>query len=107
MRAPFSGIVGQRFVSVGDYVTSASRLLTLQTFDPQRLLLNRELGTRLDEALRELPEKLRTVVLLFDLEGLPYDEIAEVVGCPLGTVKPRLFNARSALRQKLAPYLGV
>jgi RNA polymerase sigma-70 factor (ECF subfamily) len=77
-----------------------------QSFDPQRLLLNKELGVRLDQALRELPEKLRTVVLLYDIEGLPYDEIAAAVGCPLGTVKSRLFNARSALREKLAPYLG-
>jgi RNA polymerase sigma-70 factor (ECF subfamily) len=75
-------------------------------FDPQRLLLNRELGTKLDEALRELPEKLRTVVLLYDIEGLPYDEIANITGCPLGTVKSRLFNARNALRRKLSPYLG-
>jgi RNA polymerase sigma-70 factor (ECF subfamily) len=77
-----------------------------QAFDPQRLLLNKELGARLDQALRELPEKLRTVVLLYDIEGLPYEEIAAAVGCPLGTVKSRLFNARSALREKLAPYLG-
>src|SRR4029078_10671327 len=39
VRAPFSGVVGQRFVSVGDYVTSARRLLTLQTFDPQRAVI--------------------------------------------------------------------
>jgi RNA polymerase sigma-70 factor (ECF subfamily) len=75
-------------------------------FDPQRLLLNKELGKRLDEALRALPEKLRTVVLLYDIEGLSYDEITGIVGCPLGTVKSRLFNARSALRAKLAPYLS-
>jgi RNA polymerase sigma-70 factor (ECF subfamily) len=74
-------------------------------FDPQRLLLNQELGARLDQALKQLPEKLRTVVLLYDIEGLPYDEIAAIVGCPLGTVKSRLFNARAALREKLAPYL--
>lgn len=74
-------------------------------FDPQRLLLNKELGVQLDKALRDLPEKLRTVVLLYDVEGLPYDEIAAIAGCPLGTVKSRLFNARAALRDKLAPYL--
>ena len=74
-------------------------------FDPQRMLMNKELGTRLNDALRELPEKLRTVVLLYDIEGLPYEEIASVIGCPLGTVKSRLFNARSALRDKLSPYL--
>lgn len=75
-------------------------------FDPQRMLMNKELGARLNDALRELPEKLRTVVLLYDIEGLPYEEIALVVGCPLGTVKSRLFNARSALRDKLSPYLS-
>lgn len=74
-------------------------------FDPQRLLLNKELGTQLDQALRDLPEKLRTVVLLYDIEGLAYEEIAAIVACPLGTVKSRLFNARNALRSKLAPYL--
>jgi len=75
-------------------------------YDPQRLLLNKELGTQLDRALRDLPDKLRTVVLLYDVEGLPYDEIAAIAGCPLGTVKSRLFNARAALRDKLAPYLA-
>ncbi len=74
-------------------------------FDPQAVLMNAELGVELDRALAELPEKLRAVVVLHDMEGLPYDEIAGVVDCPLGTVKSRLFNARMALRQKLAPYL--
>ncbi|MDE2125121.1 MAG: sigma-70 family RNA polymerase sigma factor [Armatimonadetes bacterium] len=75
------------------------------TFDPQRLALNRELGDRLDLALQGLPEKLRTVVLLYDVEGLAYDEIAGILGCPLGTVKSRLFNARASLRERLSPYL--
>jgi RNA polymerase sigma-70 factor (ECF subfamily) len=75
------------------------------SFDPQRLLLNRELGTRLEEALKSLPDKLRTVVLLYDIEGMSYEEIAAVVGAPLGTVKSRIFNARGALRDKLSPYL--
>jgi len=74
-------------------------------FNPQNLMLNKELGMRLDQALRSLPEKLRTVVLLHDIEGLPYEEIAQIADCPLGTVKSRLFNARAALREKLQPYL--
>ncbi len=85
---------------------NAERDIPDLAFDPQRLLLNKELGARLDQSLRELPEKLRTVVLLYDIEGLPYDEIASIVGCPLGTVKSRLFNARGALREKMAPYLA-
>jgi RNA polymerase sigma-70 factor (ECF subfamily) len=77
------------------------------TFDPQRLLLNKELGEKLEKALQELPEKLRMVVLLYDVEGLSYEEIAAIAGCPLGTVKSRLFNARAVLRRKLEPYLNV
>jgi RNA polymerase sigma-70 factor (ECF subfamily) len=76
------------------------------SYDPQRLMMNKELGVRLNEALMDLPIKLRTVVLMYDIEGLAYEEIASVIGCPLGTVKSRLFNARSALREKLTPYLG-
>ena len=74
-------------------------------FDPQRLLLNKELGLQLEQALKNLPEKLRTVVLLYDIEGLPYDEISAIIGCPLGTVKSRLYNARASLRERLSPYL--
>jgi RNA polymerase sigma-70 factor (ECF subfamily) len=76
-----------------------------ERFDPQAVLLNRELGARLEQSVRSLPEKLRSVILLHDIEGLPYDEIAHILDCPLGTVKSRLFNARSALRDKLQPYL--
>lgn len=77
------------------------------TFDPQKIMLNHELHEILDQAILELPEKLRTIALLYDIEGLSYEEISGIVSCPLGTVKSRLFNARSALRQKLAPYLNV
>ncbi len=76
-----------------------------KAFDPQRLLMNQELGSMMESALQELPEKLRTVVLLYDMEGLSYEEIAAIANCPLGTVKSRLFNARTALREKLSPYL--
>jgi len=74
--------------------------------DPQQVLMRQELGAVLDRALESLPEKLRAVVVLHDIEGLQYDEIAGVVECPLGTVKSRLFNARAALQSKLAPYLA-
>jgi RNA polymerase sigma-70 factor (ECF subfamily) len=100
------GLVTSLSQEPGDDESEGQRDIPDLAFDPQRLLLNKELGTQLDRALRDLPEKLRTVVLLYDVEGLPYDEIAEIAGCPLGTVKSRLFNARAALRDKLAPYLA-
>jgi len=59
------------------------------------------------EAIAQLSAKLRTVITLYDIEGLSYEEIAEVLGCPVGTVKSRLFNARNQLRDKLEEKIDV
>ena len=53
------------------------------------------------EAIAQLPSKLRMVITLYDIEGLSYKEIAGVLGCPVGTIKSRLFNARNQLRDEL------
>ncbi len=74
-------------------------------FDPERLTLNQELGVQLKRAMDDLPEKHRAVVLLHDIQGLAYEEIAGIVDCPVGTVKSRLFNARLSLRETLGPYI--
>jgi len=73
--------------------------------NPERILEREELRAKVQEAIGQLSEKLRTVLLLYDFQGLSYEEIARVVGCPVGTVKSRLFNARAALRRILLPYL--
>ena len=75
------------------------------TYEPHRLLENVEMAEQIQAALSKLPDKLRATLLLHDIEGLPYEEIAQIAGCPLGTVKSRLFNARMQLRQHLAGYL--
>lgn len=77
-----------------------------EALDPQRLLIGRELTHQVEAALAQLPEKLRTALLLYDVEGLSYEEIAAVLECPLGTVKSRIFHARAALRDRIAPYLN-
>jgi len=77
-----------------------------ETYAPHRLLENVEMAEQIQMALSKLPDKLRTALLLHDIEGLPYEEIAEIAGCPLGTVKSRLFNARMQLRQHLSGYLN-
>jgi len=58
----------------------------------------------IQEALDRLPEDFRTVVLLSDIEGFSYKEIAQIVGCPLGTVMSRLSRGRHLLRRQLAGY---
>jgi len=77
-----------------------------ETYAPHRVLEKVEMAEQIQAALSKLPEKLRIALLLHDIEGLPYEEIAEIAGCPLGTVKSRLFNARMQLRQHLSGYLS-
>jgi RNA polymerase sigma-70 factor (ECF subfamily) len=73
--------------------------------DPAAAVQLDELQRQVQRAVQSLPPKLRSVVVLYDLEGLSYEAVSEAVGCPVGTVKSRLFNARTALRRKLSPYL--
>jgi RNA polymerase sigma-70 factor (ECF subfamily) len=60
---------------------------------------------RVRMALSRLPEKLRIPVVLKDIEGFGYNEIAEMLGCELGTVKSRIFRARESLKTMLQPYV--
>lgn len=73
--------------------------------DPQASMQLNELQAQVQKAVRSLPTKLRTVVVLHDMEGLSYEEVAQTLGCPVGTVKSRLFNARLMLRKKLQYYM--
>lgn len=74
-------------------------------FDPLHTYERRELQAEVQRALSLLPGKLRSAILLYDIQGLTYEEIAEALGCPIGTVKSRLFNGRMQLRKLLKPYL--
>jgi len=55
--------------------------------------------------LESLPEDLRTAITLREIEGLSYEEIAEIMGCPVGTVRSRIFRAREAIDKELQPLL--
>ncbi len=72
---------------------------------PENNLFRDELKAMVDQAIRELPEDLRTAVTLRELEGLSYEEIAAVMGCPVGTVRSRIFRARDAIDKRIAPML--
>ena len=75
--------------------------------DPQRNLLRRELAGKMTEALARLPEKHRTILVLRELEGLSYEELAERLGIHQGTVMSRLFNARKKMQALLREYAGL
>ncbi len=75
--------------------------------DPGDALVGAEAQARVQEALQELSPDLRLAVVLFDIEGLPYGEIARVLEVPEGTVKSRIHRARNALREKLRAFVNL
>lgn len=72
--------------------------------DPEEAILGETLSDEVTRALDELPDDYRVVVLLADVEGLKYKDIAEALGCPIGTVMSRLFRARRQLEERLRAY---
>ncbi|MDO9421379.1 MULTISPECIES: RNA polymerase sigma factor RpoE [Herminiimonas] len=72
---------------------------------PESLLATKQIAQTLNTAMDELPEELRMAITLREIEGLSYDEIAESMGCPIGTVRSRIFRAREAISEKLRPLL--
>ncbi len=72
---------------------------------PDRLLMRAEIEEAIAGAIDDLPQDLKTAITLRELEGLSYDEIAEVMDCPIGTVRSRIFRAREAINRRLEPLL--
>lgn len=72
---------------------------------PEEELTTREFYEQLQEAISDLPEVFRTTIVLREIEGMPYEEIAEITGVSLGTVKSRIARARSKLQSQLQNYL--
>lgn len=72
---------------------------------PQSLLLEKEFVEHIEEAIIALPEEQRVVLTLCEFEGLSYQEISEILECPIGTVRSRLSRARTALQERLRDYL--
>jgi len=70
---------------------------------PERNLLRDELQDTIEQAFQDLPPDLRTAVTLREMEGLSYEEIAEVMDCPVGTVRSRIFRAREAIDKRIKP----
>ena len=84
-------------------IENAPQLQGMET--PERLLLNQEIIDTIKIAIDKLPEEMRTAIMLREFEGMSYEEIAEAMDCPVGTVRSRIFRAREAIDNKLNPLL--
>lgn len=76
-----------------------------ETGTPENHVLTEEISLTVQKAIDELPEDLRTAIILRELEGMSYEEIANAMSCPVGTVRSRIFRAREAIDRKLSPLL--
>jgi len=72
---------------------------------PEALLASKEIAATVNSAIEALSEDLRQAITLREIEGLSYEEIADVMNCPIGTVRSRIFRAREAIAQRLRPLL--
>ncbi|MDR2016058.1 MAG: RNA polymerase sigma factor RpoE [Burkholderiales bacterium] len=76
------------------------------TATPEGELMSKEIALTVNRAMEALPQDLRSAVLLREIEGLSYEEIATVMNCPIGTVRSRIFRAREAIAAELKPLLN-
>ncbi len=73
---------------------------------PDAELQTKQIAAAVNKAVEALPEELRTAITLREIDGLSYEEIAQMMDCPIGTVRSRIFRAREAIAEKIRPMLG-
>ena len=73
---------------------------------PESLLLSREIAETVNATIEKLPEELRKAIQMREIEGMSYEDIAQAMDCPIGTVRSRIFRAREAIAEQLRPLLG-
>jgi len=74
---------------------------------PESVLMSKEIAETVNAAIERLPEELRTAIMLREIEGLSYEEIAAIMNCPIGTVRSRIFRAREEISARLRPVLDI
>ncbi|MEY4593110.1 MAG: polymerase sigma factor RpoE [Pseudomonadota bacterium] len=74
---------------------------------PESILQSKQIAETVNRAMNNLPDELRTAITLREIEGCSYEEIAEQMGCPIGTVRSRIFRAREAISAELRPMLDL
>ncbi len=90
-------------VQDAEQIEKAPQLQGMET--PERQLLNQEIVETIKTAIAKLPDEMRIAIMLREFEGMSYEEIAQAMDCPVGTVRSRIFRAREAIDSKLTPLL--
>lgn len=80
--------------------------LLRESLSPENALARDQLAAAIDEAIGQLPDDLRSAVTLREFDGLSYEQIAQIMDCPVGTVRSRIFRARESIDQHIAPLLS-
>ncbi|MDO8693374.1 MAG: RNA polymerase sigma factor RpoE [Sheuella sp.] len=73
---------------------------------PESELASREIAQTVNKAIEDLPEELRNAIVMREIDGMTYEDIAQSMNCPIGTVRSRIFRAREAIATRLRPILG-
>ena len=101
-RAPtFSDIDSEQAEAFGD----GEQLRDINT--PESMLASKQIAQTVNAAMDALPVDLRTAIALREIEGLSYEEISDIMACPIGTVRSRIFRAREVIAEKLRPLLDM
>jgi RNA polymerase sigma-70 factor (ECF subfamily) len=93
-------------VAVEDAVQFDGATRLHESATPERELMREEIERTVFATVEALPEELRTAITLREVDGLSYEEIAEAMNCPIGTVRSRIFRAREAIDEQLRPLLS-
>lgn len=93
-------------IAIDDAVFASGADRMQESATPERELMRQEIEQTVFSTVQSLPEELRTAITLREVDGLSYEEIAEAMGCPIGTVRSRIFRAREAIDEKLRPLLS-
>lgn len=93
-------------VAIEDAEAFGGSLRLRDNATPDREMMREEVERAVTQAVAALPEELRVAITLREVDGLSYEEIASAMGCPIGTVRSRIFRAREAIDVKLRPLLG-
>ena len=91
----------------GDDESFEVPVVTIDNNTPEAELMSRQIAEAVNRAVSALPEELQTALSLREIDGLSYEEIAEAMNCPIGTVRSRIFRARAAVAAELKPLLNV